>query len=120
MIEGGLHDLLAVGHRVMAGHCGAAGFADFRHHTVGRRGVGAFTVGTAAQVVDHNPRAMTGEQQRMGAANAATGAGDDYDFVFEADCIAHGLAPWRVLVMRRVSGSFPSLTRIGATMNSAR
>ncbi|MCY1278034.1 hypothetical protein D9M70_267520 [compost metagenome] len=32
---------------------------------------------------------MLGEQQRVGATEATTGAGDDYDFVFEADGITH-------------------------------
>jgi hypothetical protein len=38
----------------------------------------------AAEVVDHDARAPVGEQQRMGAADAAPRAGDDRDAPVEA------------------------------------
>jgi|GEM_PF-3850608 len=84
-----LHDLLAVGDRVVVGHCRTAGLADLLDHQIGRRAAGAFTLSAAAQIIDQHLGTMTGEQQRMGAAEAATGAGHYYNLVFEADAVGH-------------------------------
>src|SRR5690606_23451140 len=62
---------------------------DFFHHLERRFAVGAFALGAAAQVVDHYLGAMLGEQQRVGAADTAAGAGDDDHLVFKTD-VAHG------------------------------
>ena len=95
-VQGALHDLLAVGHRVMVGHRGAARLADFRHHLVRRRGVGAFAVGAAAQVVDHHLGTMLGEQQGMGTTQAAAGPGDDYNLILKTDGVAHAALPRQI------------------------
>ncbi|MNH45418.1 hypothetical protein D3C86_1820160 [compost metagenome] len=63
---------------------------------------------------------MAGEQQGVGAAKAATGAGDYHDFVFEADCIAHGWAPWQAWVSVESPAAHPAPTRMRAAMNGAR
>ena len=47
--------------------------------------VAADPVDAAAQVVDHDRRAARREQQGVGAAQAAAGAGDDRDASFEID-----------------------------------
>ncbi|MNP49663.1 hypothetical protein D3C76_1438670 [compost metagenome] len=58
------------------------------HHRLGR---------LAADVVDHDIGALGGERQRIGAAQPATGAGDNHGTAF-TDC--HGSAPvaecWRL------------------------
>ncbi|MNM79510.1 hypothetical protein D3C81_914430 [compost metagenome] len=87
------HDLLAIGHRVVVGHCHAAGLADFRHHAVGGGGAGALAMGAATEVVDHHLGAVPGEQQRMGAAETAAGSGDDHDLVVETQGITHAGTP---------------------------
>ena len=54
--------------------------------TVRRRAVvGAVAADRAAEVVDDDARAALGEQQRVGPADAASGAGDDGDPSVEAD-----------------------------------
>jgi len=58
-------------------------------HLERRFAVGAFAGGAATQVVDDDLGAMLGEQQGMGAANAAAGAGDNDYLVVKTD-IAHG------------------------------
>ena len=45
--------------------------------------VGALTGAGTAEVVDHDLRALAREQQRLGAADAATCAGDDRDLAVE-------------------------------------
>ncbi|MNO80364.1 hypothetical protein D3C76_715710 [compost metagenome] len=89
------HDVFPVGHRIVVGHRGAAGGADFRHHAVGGGGAGALAMGAAAEIVDHHLRAVAGEQQRMGASEAAAGAGDDHHLVVETQGITHGCTPWQ-------------------------
>ena len=53
----------------------------FLDHLLGWRGVSARAVGSAAQVVDDDLGAFGSEQQRVLAAKAAAGAGDDGDSV---------------------------------------
>jgi len=88
-VHGLLDDFLAIGHRVMVGHCAAAGLADLRHHAVSRRGIGALAMSTATQVVDHYLGAQLGKQQGMGAPQAAAGTGDNYHFVVKTHGITH-------------------------------
>ena len=71
-------------------HGGAAGFADLGHHAVGSRGVGAFTVGAAAQVVDHHLGAACGQCQSVLFAQATACARDNGDASCEIH--AHGLS----------------------------
>ncbi|MNL51116.1 hypothetical protein D3C87_1741880 [compost metagenome] len=88
-IEGVLNQFVAVGDRVVVGLGGAAGLADFRHHAISRRSVGAFALGRAAEVVDQDFRALFGEQQCMRPSQAATCTGDDHNFIFEAHRFIH-------------------------------
>ncbi len=50
----------------------------------GRLGVGADALHRATEVVDHDAGAAVGEQLGVGAADAASGAGDDRDAPVEA------------------------------------
>ncbi|MCY1243617.1 hypothetical protein D9M72_566410 [compost metagenome] len=83
-IQGVLHDLVAIGHRIVIGHRNATGSTDFGNHSIGGRSVGALALSRTTQVIDHDPGAMAGEQQGMGTPQAAAGARDDHDFIFEA------------------------------------
>jgi hypothetical protein len=72
-----------IGHGCAVGNRLAAGCADFVHHPLGGRGGTARAVDRAAKVVDHHPGAPRRQRQRMLAAQAAAGPGDDRDTVLE-------------------------------------
>lgn len=99
VVQCGLHDPVAVGHRVVIGHGSAAESPDLFYHLVRRRCAGALAVGAAAQVIDHHPRAMTSEQQRVGSTEAAASSGDYHHLIFETDGITHRQAPRGRLAM---------------------
>ena len=82
-VEGVLHNLVTVGDRVVVGFGDPARFANLGHHTVGRRGIGAFALGGTAEIVDQHLGPVSGEQQRMGPAQSAAGTGDDHDLILE-------------------------------------
>ncbi|MNI30258.1 hypothetical protein D3C73_840990 [compost metagenome] len=88
-----LDQFVTVSDRIVVGLGDAAGLANVRYHAGGGRGAGAFALGRAAQVVDQNPGALFGEQQRMRPSQAATGTGNDHDFIFEAHRLIHGGTP---------------------------
>ena len=70
-------------HRLEIGDRGAAALLDFLDHLFGWRGAGSRAVGGDAGIVDNDLGALTGAEQRDLAANAATRAGDDDDFVLQ-------------------------------------
>ncbi len=109
-----LDDLLTVGHRVMIGHRSTAGLTDFLDDAISSRGVGPFALGTAAQVIDHDLGAMTGEQQCVGTAKAATSTGHDDHLVFEANGVTHGNSSSGLLL-----DALQSLWRVSATPQPA-
>ena len=78
------------GHVVGVGDGPAAGGDDLGDDRVRRRGVGALAPDRAAEVVDHDRRAALGQQVRVGAADAAPGAGDDGDAPVEAELAQAG------------------------------
>ena len=67
---------------VGVGDCRAAGGVDLGDDLVRRAGVSALAGVAAAEVVDDDLGAFSGEQQRVFAADAAAGAGDDGDPAF--------------------------------------
>ncbi len=73
----------------MVGFGNTAGLADFRHYAVGSRSIGALALRRATEIVDQHFGAVPGEQQRMGTPEAATGAGDNHDFIFETHRFIH-------------------------------
>src|SRR5690606_25628297 len=89
VIHGALYDLVAIHHAVRVGNGSAAGGLDFFHDLQRSLAVGAFSLGAATQVVDHDLGPMLGEQQGMRPADAAAGAGYDNDLVSKTD-VAHG------------------------------
>jgi hypothetical protein len=64
-------------------HRRAAALPDFLDHFFRGCRAAARTVGGAAGIVDHDPGALGGAQQRNLAANAASRAGNDDDLAFE-------------------------------------
>ena len=91
-VDGGLDDGLAAlgrGDGVVVGHGLAAGRLDLVDDLSARpRRRTAGAVDRAAEVVDDDQRAALGEQERVGAAEAAAGAGDDRDLAVEPE-ISH-------------------------------
>ena len=67
----------------MVGLGRTARFTDLSHNTVGGRGIRAFALGRAAEVVDQHFGPVPGKQQRMGTAQPAAGTGDDHDLILE-------------------------------------
>ncbi len=59
----------------------AAPGADLLCDLVGGTAGDALPRGVRAEVVDHDARALGGEGQRVGAAEAASGTGDDGDAI---------------------------------------
>src|ERR687894_382050 len=68
---GPVADVVGVGHRL------ATGGDDLVDHLLGGTGVTADAVHRAAEVVDHDARALCGEQQSVLAADATAGPGHD-------------------------------------------
>ena len=83
-----------VGDRGAVGDGFAAGLGDLRHDRLGRRRRSARAVERAAQIVDHDLRAAPRELERVAAAQAAAGAGDDDDLAVEANVRAHLKSPF--------------------------
>jgi hypothetical protein len=84
---GPVADVVAVGDRL------AARRADFRHHLVGGRGVGAAAVDACAEIVDHDLGAVRGQHQRMLAPQSPAGAGHDRNPSFTQAAHAVPLSP---------------------------
>src|SRR5690606_15099215 len=102
--------LVTVNHAVRVGDGSAASGLDFFHDLQRGFAVGAFSLGAATQVVDHDLGPMLGEQQGMRPADAAAGAGDDNDLVFKTD-VAHGgisLAEWEAGRLVSFTGCRPA------------
>ena len=98
-VDRGLHDRLAAlgrGDRVGVGDGLAARGFDLVDHLLGGAGVAAGAVDRAAEVVHHDERAPRGEQQRVLASEAATGARDDRYLAVETE-ISHAIGTFRVL-----------------------
>ena len=94
-VECRLHDRLSTfggGHAFDVGHRLAAEGDDLVDDLL--RGAGGTTrpVDQAAEVVDHEASTSSGEFERMAAAEAVAGTGDDGDFVVEAE-VAHCAIP---------------------------
>ena len=70
-------------HRSGVGDRRATGGDDLVDDLLGGPGIGARSVGGAAEIVDDDGGALTGEQQRLGAADASTRARDDGDLPVE-------------------------------------
>ena len=64
-------------------HRAAPGRGDLGDDLLRGPGVGPFPGVAAAEVVDDDAGALLGEQQRVLAADAAPGAGDDGDAAFQ-------------------------------------
>jgi hypothetical protein len=78
--QGGVDDGLAAfgcGDRVGVGHGHAAGGLDLGDHLLGRPRRGALAVDAAPEIVDHDLGAPGGQQQGVGPAEPAAGAGHD-------------------------------------------
>ncbi len=91
-VDGALNDGLTAfrrGHRVGVGDGFAPGRTNFLHDFFGGAGIGAIAAHADTGVVDHDSGAARGEQQGVGAAQAATGPGDDRYSVIESE-FCHG------------------------------
>ena len=96
VVQGLLYHPLAGGHvgdRVVVGDGVAAGVLDRGHHLVGRRRLTVqFAALRAAVVVDHHPRALGSQQERMSASDPASGAGHNRDAAVKS--ITHLAGPF--------------------------
>ena len=91
-----------VGDRVVVGDSIAAGVLDRGHDLVGGcRLAVEFAALRAAVVVDHDLRALGGEQEGVSASDSASGAGHDRDAAFES--ITHGTGSFPTVCMQRHS-----------------
>jgi hypothetical protein len=88
-VDGGLDDGVAVLDRVVVGDRGAAGGLDLVDDLVGGRARLALAGEAAAEIVDDDLGAARREEQRVGAPQSATGAGDDRDLAIEPQFLAH-------------------------------
>ena len=101
-IEGGLDDALGAGEGsdgVVVGDGRPAGVADGVHDLIGGV-VGAIPLARdgSAEVVDDDLGALGGEEERLAAADAPAGAGDDRDAALESGApgVGHGASFMRV------------------------
>ena len=62
---------------------GTAGGDDLVDDRLRRAGVASAAFHRGPEIVDHDARAVRGEQQRVAATDAPAGAGDDRDLAFE-------------------------------------
>jgi hypothetical protein len=87
-IDRGLDDVggaRRVSDRIVVRHGLAARRLDLRHDLVGRGMPATLAIDRAARIVHHHLGAAAGQQQRMRAAEAIAGTGDDGDAIVEAD-----------------------------------
>ncbi|MCY1463279.1 hypothetical protein D9M71_811500 [compost metagenome] len=91
MLDHGL-DLFVVGHVGTVGDGDATGLANFLDHGQGCVGRAAGTVAAAAEVVDYHLGAARRQVQRMNAAKAIAGAGDDSDAIIKTN--GHHIVLW--------------------------
>ncbi len=98
-VDRGLDDLVAVLDGVVVGDGLAAGGLDLLDDLVGggRRAL-PVAGAAAAEVVDDDLGAARGEQQRVRAAEAVAGAGDDGDSSVESKLLAHRITFMVVVV----------------------
>ncbi len=75
---------LGSGHRVRIGDSIATGRFDLLHHRLGRADIGALALHARTRIVDHDPGAFRGEQQRVFPTQAASGPRDHGHPVIEA------------------------------------
>jgi hypothetical protein len=90
LLDGSVNERLGArrgGDIVGVGNCDPSRTNDLGGHGGRRLGIRAETFYRSAEVVHDNPRAPFGEQQRIGAPDAASSASDDRGAPFEAELI---------------------------------